>query len=459
MANPKHVELVKKGADSWQRWVMIQKDPFRSKADLSEADLSGVDLSKVSLPGADCHDGEFEGTDFGYANLTAADFNGAILRGANLSHARCERATFRYADLTGANLAETDLWEACLSVAHLRHANLRGASLPEADLRGAHASEANLKHAILAQADLWKADLRGVDLREAVLSGAHMPRVDLRGANITGAHLYGTARDDWQIEGIKCEFVYWDESGSCRTPKDRDFLPGEFEEVYRQLPTFEYVFENGFAPLDATIMDAIVRAINEEHPEFDLKLDSFTARGHPRAVFTVVHKDNVEPARVAVSEDYEYLCGVCEELKRVQDAQAQTMQTMRKLLAEPRTKIVKEKIMGSKYEIHDVKASGHSQLHFGDRINKVSDPELKTMLTTISELIDSAGLGERKKHDALEDLGKLTEALTEEHPDKSRITKFYNGIAQYIPAISSAVTLARLSLFGKSRVKNLSKLG
>jgi len=51
-----------------------------------------------------------------------------------------------------------------------------------------------------------------------------------------------------------------------RIPKDRDFRPGEFEELYKQLPTFEYYFEGGFTPLDPLIMNQVVTAINERHP-------------------------------------------------------------------------------------------------------------------------------------------------------------------------------------------------
>ena len=148
---------------------------------------------------------------------------------------------------------------------------------------------ANLVGANLFKAHLSNADLYGADLRYAQLV-----RTDLTDANITAAYLYGTARDDWIIDGIKCDFVYWDPKPHLndskeeqeerwkrehRVPEDRNFRPGEIEEFYRQLPTFEYYFEQRFTPLDPLIMDQVVQAINERRPEIELKLDSFHSRG------------------------------------------------------------------------------------------------------------------------------------------------------------------------------------
>jgi hypothetical protein len=99
--------------------------------------------------------------------------------------------------------------------------------------------------------------------------------------------------------------VYWDSEGKNRTPKDRNFRPGEFEELYKSLPTFEYYFEQGFTPLDPLIMDRVVQAIKERRPEIELKLATFDARGQAHATFTVLHKDAVEAAKADVTAGYE----------------------------------------------------------------------------------------------------------------------------------------------------------
>lgn len=173
----------------------------------------------------------------------------------------------------------------------------------------------NLKGARLVNFDLSSLDLRGTDLRQANLSGA----------NITGAKLWGSARENWIIDGIRCGYVYWDETGEQRTPPDRDFRPGEFEELHKQLTTFEYIFEQGFTPLDPLIMDRVVQAVNERHKEFSLELVNFDKRGQPHATFTVCHLEHVEKAKQQIAAGYE-------ESKGSPERQEQLMDIISKLL-------------------------------------------------------------------------------------------------------------------------------
>ncbi|GAK49080.1 pentapeptide repeat protein [Candidatus Moduliflexus flocculans] len=193
----------------------------------------------------------------------------------------------------------------------------------------------DLREADLREADLRKANLRGVDLRNADLNFAQLSLTVLDQAMLTGACLYGTARDDWSIIGVLCDYVFWENrpiffgggiqeikqqwEAEHRVPKDRDFRPGEFEELYKQLPTFEYAFEHGFTPLDAVVMNRIVAAINEQHPEFELKLDSFQSRSQPHATFTVLHKEHLETAKQQVATTYE---------RRILELEAQKTQLM-----------------------------------------------------------------------------------------------------------------------------------
>jgi hypothetical protein len=171
---------------------------------------------------------------------------------------------------------------------------------PEVDIATSVNFWLSLQGKNLKGARLVNFGLRDLDLRETNLLQA-----DLSGADITGAKLYGSARENWIIDGIRCEYVYWDEAGEVRTPPDRDFRPGEFEELYKQLPSFEYVFAQGFTPLDPLIMDQVVQAVNEQHKEFSLELVNFDRRGQPHATFTVCRLDYVDAARKSVTAIYE----------------------------------------------------------------------------------------------------------------------------------------------------------
>ena len=128
MANPEHLEKIKKGVRQWNNWRWIHKwEKFkwssrRRKPDLSGADLSGANLSGVNLRGA---------------NLQGADLQGANLQGASLDEANLTEANLRGTTLTGANLTRAKLFEADLGGADLRGANLDNADLSRATLKNA----------------------------------------------------------------------------------------------------------------------------------------------------------------------------------------------------------------------------------------------------------------------------------------------------------------------------------
>jgi hypothetical protein len=61
----------------------------------------------------------------------------------------------------------------------------------------------------LDKADFLDAIIKGADLSGANLIGANLIRANLNNSVITGANLYGTARDDWKIEGVKCDYILW----------------------------------------------------------------------------------------------------------------------------------------------------------------------------------------------------------------------------------------------------------
>jgi hypothetical protein len=254
------------------------------------------------------------------------------LRGAHLSH-----AYLCAAKLSQANLIKVDLIEAYLGGANLREADLSGANLRWAKLDGANLIKADLGGADLRWAKLIKADLRWADLRVANLIKADFSEADLREADLrygqlsvcsltkaklTGAKLYATWRHDWIIKDVECSYVCWDVNGEIRSPKDRDLAPGEFGQLYRTLPTIEYIFQEGMTPMDPLIMDRVVRAIRERNPEYDIKIDSISARGlAPSIKFTVQREEHTKPALAEVTERYEAklqeLHGRLDELRRI----------------------------------------------------------------------------------------------------------------------------------------------
>jgi len=276
------LKRLKKGVKFWNKWRQnnIDVNIYLNKVDLVESYLRRANLWRAKLSGSDLRK-----TDLIEANLREADLR---------------RVNFKGADLRDSDLREADLRGANLIKAKLNEANLIGADLREADLRGS-----NLIKAKLIETNLIETNLSGTNLSYSNLREANLINTNFTNSTITGVNLYGNAKDNWIIDGIKCDYFYNDLKGKNRLPKEGNFKEGAFEELYKQLPTFEYLFEKGFTPIDPLIMDQVVQVINEKRPEIELRLDSFHSKGQPRAVFTVLHKHDVEETQKQIAYEYE----------------------------------------------------------------------------------------------------------------------------------------------------------
>ncbi|MDM8552422.1 pentapeptide repeat-containing protein [Desulfobacterales bacterium HSG2] len=258
MANEEHFRILKQGVEAWNEWR--ERNP-NVKPDLREAFLSEAFLKEVF----------FRETNLINASLREANLRGANLRGANL----------RGANLRGANLRGT-----ISSSADLSGADLSGANFSSADLRGADLSEINFSRAYLR-----RTDFRGANLTGANLSGAYLCKTDLRNANlikavlnkadITKACLYGTVRYDWEVEGIKCDYIYWDEKGKERYPENRNFEPNEFEKLYKNLAdltkfkdliTRSIEFPPEYYQAGISILNEFGSVLQKKHPDTKAKI-------------------------------------------------------------------------------------------------------------------------------------------------------------------------------------------
>jgi hypothetical protein len=178
MANPEHLDLLKRGTEVWNQWR--QEHP-NIQPDLSRADLKGLNLAHAFL---------------NEANLMGADLREADLKEAVLFQAFLKEADLSKADLKDAYLMVANLTKASLNKANLSQAYLSGANLRETDLRETDLTGANLREADLRRANLGGADLRGADLR-----GANLVRTSLVGAVLTSCLIWGTSVWNVELEG------------------------------------------------------------------------------------------------------------------------------------------------------------------------------------------------------------------------------------------------------------------
>ena len=129
MANSDHVNKIKEGVSSWNKWREKNPDinPDLGWANLVSLDLSNVKFNNSNMKLAFCRDSNLSNADFSDANLYGTNFQNANLINANMENANLEGAHITNADLTGANLRGVNL----------KLTNFDGSNLSDVDLIGA----------------------------------------------------------------------------------------------------------------------------------------------------------------------------------------------------------------------------------------------------------------------------------------------------------------------------------
>lgn len=191
MADPEHLEILKRGVKEWNDWRTRQP---RIGPDLSHATLDDQILFRINF-GAAVWKGE---ENHGSYTVTAAyilptSLEYASLRHAHLDHSKFGNVCLRKADLEGATLRDVDL-----SYANLQGANLREVHLDDSDLSHADLTDANLRGAFMDNADFTNTNLTSADLRDVRAERARFVKTNLRRANLTGARMYGISA--WDVD-------------------------------------------------------------------------------------------------------------------------------------------------------------------------------------------------------------------------------------------------------------------
>ena len=218
MANKEQLEILKQGAEFWNKW---RNENPTEKIDLSEANLAKAILSGVDLHEADLHkvnlsDSFLIGAIFAKANLDEAALSRADLRSADLHEARLRKARLARARLQQSNLENADLSKSILGGVDFSMAHLSGASFIDSDLH-----ETDLREAVLRNAKLQGARLRGANFMWADLSGTDLSSSDLSHANLSSTTVTGALISDSRVYGINV----WDLKGEFKEQKELVISP------------------------------------------------------------------------------------------------------------------------------------------------------------------------------------------------------------------------------------------
>jgi len=136
MANSDHLDILKQGVETWNRWRKDQADvrPDLSGANLPCTDLSGGDnyyecLIVPSVPRAPVPGADLSGVNCKGARLWKANLAGTIFAGVDLEHSDLRQADLTCTVFDGANLKYATLDGAITSGTRFVGANLLGASM------------------------------------------------------------------------------------------------------------------------------------------------------------------------------------------------------------------------------------------------------------------------------------------------------------------------------------------
>jgi class 3 adenylate cyclase len=251
MANPEHLKILHKGVNHWNQW---RKENPEIEPDLSKANLNNANLCK--------------------ANLNKANLFDAKLGSANLNKANLSGADLRLAFLHRADLREALLNEAILVSAILHKGDFRGANLSEADLTGAN---------------LLRANLLGANLTKAKLSVTNLINSTFAQTILTDAKLWETQRSGWQIKGVICERIYWDEEGKEAT----EYAPGEFERAFSEKPKIVLNYPQGISEVEFAMLPLVLKKLQEQHRDCNLNIQSILDEGNG-ATITITVEDNTD---------------------------------------------------------------------------------------------------------------------------------------------------------------------
>lgn len=237
----------------------VYRDAGLGNPSLAGCNLQDADFSNAELPeGLSFEMSYLYSSSFENSTLTGVHFSGCNMERCNFSGATAKRCLFFHTFLSYSEFIDSTLINCWFDKSEIGVTTFYNATIIKTSFQYTDLSESNF-----SDCRTTNTNFTGADLTRSMLV-----RVGFSDATLTGAYLYGTARSDWNIEGIECQYVYWDENGKERFPPNRDFRDGEFEKLYKKYDEFSYVFENGITPFHITLVSHVVKEINDSNLGF-----------------------------------------------------------------------------------------------------------------------------------------------------------------------------------------------
>lgn len=180
--NKKHLNILKRGVISWNRWREKNPDIIPvlagielSHFDLDKINLDGADLRGIELSNVDSRFSSYRMADMRYAYINQVDFSNSNFSRANLISTKIRYTDFKNTNLFNSNLCKSKLTKIYLNSANLSKANLSKAEISISDLRGANCTKTSFENATIYNSNVFgasfiEAKVDGVELEDVYLS-------------------------------------------------------------------------------------------------------------------------------------------------------------------------------------------------------------------------------------------------------------------------------------------------
>ncbi len=185
--NKKHLNILKRGVNSWNKWRKKNPDIIPVLAgielnhfDLDNINLDGADLRGIQLSNIDSRFSSYRMADMRYAYLNQILFSYSDFSQADISHAEIRYTDFRHTNLFNSNLYKSELTKVYFNSANLSKAYLSRAKITISDLSGANCIGTSFENATIYDSNVF-----GASFIEAEVDGAELEDVYISDSNTT----------------------------------------------------------------------------------------------------------------------------------------------------------------------------------------------------------------------------------------------------------------------------------
>ncbi|MFT5698659.1 MAG: hypothetical protein ACI8ZB_001514 [Desulforhopalus sp.] len=161
MANDEHLNLLRMGVGTWNRWRDENPTitPDLRRAELNHLKLDSINLAKADLSFADLCASELNNSNLSEADLHAVNFESASLEGVNFNNSKAQYSNFWRAGIGNSTFIDAALYNTDFRETGLENVDFSGANLDFANLAGAYLVGANLTNCRIFGVSAWDVNL------------------------------------------------------------------------------------------------------------------------------------------------------------------------------------------------------------------------------------------------------------------------------------------------------------